>query len=145
MHILVAAGRARRRNDLELTAARRSHLHVLVDTGRRADDTLGVRELVAQRFRAAAADRRGLALDVRRARDVALGGRIAVWLCRRPAGQGERYRGDRNCGDLGCDAHAASTSLWMPLQVNAAVTSVFRPLRSTARCSTRAWRGRAVP
>src|SRR5262249_1625335 len=59
MHILVAAGRARRRNDLELTAARRSHLHVLVDTGRRADDTLGVRELVAQRFRAAAADRRG--------------------------------------------------------------------------------------
>src|SRR5262252_1668430 len=115
MHILVAAGRARRRNDLELAAARRSHLHVLVDAGRRADDALRVCEFVAQRFRAAAAHRRRLAFDVRRAGDVALGGRVAVWLRRDAAARGERYRDDRSCDDWCRNAHMASTSLWMPL------------------------------
>src|SRR5262249_21366860 len=34
-------------------------------------------------------------------------------------------RDDRNCGDLGCDAHVASTSSRMPLQINASMSPVF--------------------
>jgi hypothetical protein len=46
LQTLIAAG-AGRRNDLELTATRRRHSHVLVETGRGANDSIRSCKLVA--------------------------------------------------------------------------------------------------
>ena len=76
LHILISAWCARRRNNLEMTAARRRDLHVAVNPRRWADHALRLGELVAQWSRTATAHGRRLALDVRRARYPLLGGRV---------------------------------------------------------------------
>src|SRR2546423_568243 len=58
-------GRARRRNDFQLTAARWRDLHLPVDAGGRAYDALRLRELVTQRLGAATPDRGRIAFDIR--------------------------------------------------------------------------------
>jgi hypothetical protein len=67
LHGWISAWRARRRNDFEMTAARRRDLHVSVNPGRRADDSLRSGEFVAEWSRTATAHRWRLALDIGRA------------------------------------------------------------------------------
>jgi hypothetical protein len=47
LHIWIPAWRARRRNDLQVTTARRRDLHLRVNARRRADDALRLGELIA--------------------------------------------------------------------------------------------------
>ena len=76
LHILISAWCARRRNNLEMTAARRRDLHVAVNPGRWADHALRLGEFVAEWSRTATAHRWRLALDIGRACRPFLGRRI---------------------------------------------------------------------
>jgi hypothetical protein len=97
LHVRISAWRARRRNDFEMTAARRRDLHVPVNPGRRADDSLRLGEFVAEWSRTATAHRWRIALDIGRACRPFLGRRIPsrLWrwrtICRSDA--------DERCND----------------------------------------------
>ena len=79
-----------------VTAARGRHLHVLVEAGRRADHALRIRELFAQRPGAAAADRRRVAFDIRRAGRSTFGTRSRGRLRQRHIC---RHNRDQRCND----------------------------------------------
>src|SRR5262249_55993429 len=76
LHILISARCTRRRNNLEMTAARRRDLHVAVNPGRWADHPLRVGEFVAQWPRTATTHGWRVALGVRRTCRPLLGRRV---------------------------------------------------------------------
>src|SRR5262249_44024901 len=76
LHILISARCTRRRNNFEMTAARRRDLHVAVNPGRWADHPLRFGEFIAQWSRTATTHGWRLALGVRRACRPLLGRRV---------------------------------------------------------------------
>jgi hypothetical protein len=130
LHVWVPAGRARRRNDFQLTAARRRDLHLPVDASRRTNDALRLRELVAQRLGTATPDRRRIAFDIRRACHC-LPGRRVRWLS-------ERYISPRNDHERGdeCDCGAQGLVLTFAHAFVNVEGLPDVPLRSPSRLGT---------
>jgi hypothetical protein len=100
---------------LEPTAARRSDLHLAIDAGWRADDTLRFGEFLTQMF-GTAADRWRLTFDIGRAFGALLGRRPAVLDRLRRGGcrEGEAHEYGRDQG-----AQAISPDLRRKLNLNA--------------------------
>jgi hypothetical protein len=112
LHVWVPAWRARRRNDFQLTAARRRDLHLAVDAGGRTYDALRLRELIAQRLGTATPDRGRIAFGIRRACRCRPRRRVCRLRERHTGSRNEDERGDEwNCGAQGLLLTFAHTSV----------------------------------